>query len=199
MNNYSDDDLVELAKSGNGDAFGELMRRNGSASYKLALSILKNHHEAEDEVQNAYTNAWRHFTNFHQDAKFSTWITRIVFNQCLMRLRQRRKAAFLFLDDEASEGRAARFELADERRSPETQLGRKEVHAVLGSEIQRLPALLRNVLLLRDVKEIPIPEVASRLGISITAAKSRLSRARTELRKRLERHCGMTGPAALTS
>ena len=199
MNTYSDDDLIELAKGGNGDAFGELMRRNGNASYKLAFSILKNHHEAEDEVQNAYTNAWRHLTNFHQDAKFSTWITRIVFNQCLMRLRQRRKATFLFLDDDAAEGRSARFELADERRSPETELGRREVHAVLGQEIERMPALLRNVLLLRDVKETPIPEVARSLGISITAAKSRLSRARAELRKRLERHCGMTGAATLSS
>jgi RNA polymerase sigma-70 factor, ECF subfamily len=188
-----------LAKDGNGDAFSELMRRNGTASYKLALSILRNHHEAEDEVQNAYCNAWRHFTNFNQDAKFSTWITRIVFNQCLMRLRQRRKAAFLFLDDDASEGRAARFELADVQQSPETLLGRKEIHRVLGQEIERMPGLLRKVLLLRDVKEPPIPEVARSLGITITAAKSRLSRARQELRKRLERHCGMTGPATLTS
>ncbi len=199
MNTFSDDDLIEMAKTGNGDAFGELMRRNGGASYKLALSILKNHHEAEDEVQNAYTNAWRHFTNFNHDAKFSTWITRIVFNQCLMRLRQKRKANFLFLDDDNAEGRATKFELADERRSPETQLGQKEIHKMVGEEIERMPALLRNVLLMRDVKEVPIPEVARNLGISITAAKSRLSRARHELRKRLERHCGITGPATLTS
>ena len=199
MNTYSDDDLIELAKDGNGDAFSELMRRNGTSSYKLALSILKNHHEAEDEVQNAYCNAWRHLTHFKQDAKFSTWITRIVFNQCLMRLRQRRRAAFVFLDDDAPEGRAARFELADVQRSPETQLGRKEIHRLLGQEIDKMPPLLRNVLLLRDVKETPIPEVAHALGITITAAKSRLSRARHELRKRLERHCGMTGPATLAS
>ena len=199
MNYSSDDMLIEMAKAGDGDAFGELMRRNGSASYKLALSILKNHHEAEDEVQNAYTNAWRHFTNFNQEAKFSTWITRIVFNQCLMRLRQHRKANFVFLDDESSDGRTTKFELPDERRSPETQLGRTQIHQVLGLEIERMPALLRNVLLLRDVKEVPIPEVARSLGISITATKSRLSRARQELRKRLERHCGAMGPATLTS
>jgi len=199
MDKYSDDALVEMAKNGDSDAFGELMRRNGSSSYKLALSILKNHHEAEDEVQNAYCNAWRHFTKFNQDAKFSTWITRIVFNQCLMRLRQRRRGSFLFLDDDTNEGRTTRFELADVQPSPETELGRKEIHAVVSQEIERMPSLLRNVLLLRDVKEVPIPEVASSLGISITAAKSRLSRARQELRKRLERHCDMTGPAALTS
>jgi RNA polymerase sigma-70 factor (ECF subfamily) len=199
MNKHTDDELVEMAKAGDGDAFGELMRRTGSASYKLALSILKNHHEAEDEVQNAYTNAWRHFTNFNREAKFSTWITRIVFNQCLMRLRQQRRASFLFLDDESSDGRTTKFELPDERRSPETQMGRAQIHHVLGTEIERMPTLLRNVLMLRDLKEVPIPEVARRLGITITAAKSRLSRARHELRIRLERHCGVMGPATLTS
>lgn len=199
MNTYSDDDLIALAKDGNGDAFSELMRRTGTASYKLAFSILKNHHEAEDEVQNAYCNAWRHLTSFNRDAKFSTWLTRIVFNQCLMRLRQSRRTSYFFLDEDTSEFRTTRFELADGRRSPETQLGRKEIHQVIGSEIERMPALLRNALLLRDVNEKPIPEVARSLGISITAAKSRLSRARQELRKRLERHCGTMGPATLTS
>ena len=84
--------------------------------------------------------------------------------------------------------RVARFELTDVRRSPESELGKKQLHHLLGREIERLPSLMRTVLLLRDVKEIPIPEVARTIGISISAAKSRLSRARQELRSRLERH-----------
>ena len=99
MASRTDNDLVTLAQQGREDAFAELIRRNYSSSFKLALSILHERQEAEDEVQNAYWKASRHIGQFQQDSKFSTWMTRIVVNQCLMRLRQTRRAKFLFLDD----------------------------------------------------------------------------------------------------
>ncbi|MDQ6707668.1 MAG: sigma-70 family RNA polymerase sigma factor [Acidobacteriota bacterium] len=195
----SDDELVLLSQGGRQDAFSELIRRNYSSSFKLALSILHERQEAEDEVQNAYWKAYRHIGQFQRDSKFSTWLTRIVVNQCLMRLRQTRRAKFFYLDDALIGDERGTLELVDNTDSPESALGSKELSELLKKEIGRIPPLLRNVFVLRDVKELSMPEVARQLGISIAAAKSRLLRARLELRQRLARHYGAHGRATLTA
>src|SRR5579885_2221219 len=87
----SEEALVRQAQAGDQDAFGELMRRHYTASLKTAISILRVREEAEDEVQNAYWKAYQYVGQFQGDAQFSTWLTRIVVNQCLMRLRQARR------------------------------------------------------------------------------------------------------------
>jgi len=186
----SDDELLTLAQDGEEGAFAELMRRTSSSSFKLALSILKDRQDAEDEVQNSYWNAWRYLRRFQRDSKFSTWISRIVINQCLMRLRKARKASFLFLDEGADEGNGGVMELPDREPTPEAELGGKEMSAVLHREIRRMPPILRTVLVLRDLEELPMDDVAARLGISLVAAKSRLMRARAELQQRLEKQFG---------
>jgi len=190
-------ELVQAAQAGDESAFAELTRRHYSSSYKLAVSILRDQHEAEDEVQNAYWKAFQHIRQFQQDAKFSTWMTRIVVNQCLMRLRQTRRTKFLFLDDVLIGEDRGTMELMDRGESPEATLGSKELDALLRNEIKRIPPLLRNVFVLRDVDELPMTEVAGRLGISVAAAKSRLLRARIELKSRLKKHCGRLGPRTL--
>jgi RNA polymerase sigma-70 factor (ECF subfamily) len=191
MTDLSDDALLTLAQETNEAAFEELMRRNSSSSFKLALSILKDRQDAEDEVQNSYWNAWRHLGQFQRGSKFSTWMSRIVINHCLMRLRKARRANFLYLDEGAADGEVPVMELPDRKRTPEVELGNREMSAILHTEIRRLPPLLRNVLVMRDLNELSMDEVAGQLGISIVAAKSRLLRARSELRRRLERHGGM--------
>lgn len=183
----SDEELLTAAQQHDELAFAELMRRNESSSMKLALSILRDRQDAEDEVQNSYLNAWKYVANFRGGAKFSTWMSRIVTNQCLMRLRKGKRASFLYLD-EGPGGDVATIELPDLCPSPEAQLGGKDSIAALHGEIRKLPPLLRNVLVLRDLNELPIDDVAKRLGITIVAAKSRLQRARVELRRRLEGH-----------
>lgn len=193
----ADDGLVEMCQDGNNRAFDELMRRHQTAVMKIALSIVRDKQDAEDEVQNAFWKAYEHINQFQRDAKFSTWLTRIVVNQCLMRLRQGRRAKFAYIEDAQPGEEFAIFELRDVRQSPEDSLGQAEVAAMLEKEIRRTPPLLRNVFLLRDVQEKPMTEVAEKLGISVAAAKSRLLRARTELRNRMERHNGEAGPATL--
>jgi len=197
MQNFSDDTLVKLSQQGEHAAFAELFRRHSSSCSKLAFSILREKQDAEDEVQNAMWKAFRHIRQFHSDSKFSTWLTRIVVNQCLMRLRRSRRSRFFYLDDFQIGEEGATLELRDSRKGPEQELGQTEVAAALHAEIRGIPPLLRNVFLLRDVQRLPIADVAERLGISIAAAKSRLLRARTELRSRMTRHCGRSGPAAL--
>jgi RNA polymerase sigma-70 factor (ECF subfamily) len=195
----SDETLVTMAQEGSEAAFSELTERNYSSSLKLAVSILKDRCEAEDEVQNAYWKAYRHIGQFQQDSKFSTWMTRIVVNQCLMRLRQKKRASFFYLDDASFGGDRTALELTDERQTPEESLGNAELAEVLNREIHRIPPMLRNAFLLREVQELPMPEVATRLGISVAAAKSRLLRARAELRGRLGKHGGRVGIATVTA
>jgi RNA polymerase sigma-70 factor, ECF subfamily len=192
-----EDALVNLAKSGDPEAFEQLAQRSTNTSIRLAISILRDRQEAEDEVQNAMLKAWQHLGQFEQGSKFSTWFTRIVVNQCLMRLRQVRRVSMAYLDD-APEGEGpSRWELQDHGANAEEQLGQSEVAGVVRKEIRRMPPLLRSVIELRDLEQLPIEEVAGRLEISLAAAKSRLLRARAELRQRLLKHQGRLGPATL--
>ena len=186
MRDLSDDALLTLAQEKNEAAFEELMRRNSSTSFKLALSILKDRRDAEDEVQNSYWNAWRHLGQFRRGSKFSTWMSRIVINHCLMRLRKIRQANFLYLDEGVADGEVPVMELRDKGATPEGDLCSRETSAILHREIRRLPLLLRKALVMRDLDELSMEELAGELGISVMAAKSRLLRARRELKRRLE-------------
>jgi RNA polymerase sigma-70 factor (ECF subfamily) len=197
MQSLDDEHLVGLAQSGNHDAFGELIRRHKPGCMKLALSMLRDRADAEDEIQTAAWKAYEHIGQFQRDSRFSTWLTRIVVNQCLMHIRRRKRARFLYIDDGAAQDNIATLELPSLGATPEQDLGRLEVSEVLKNEIGRIPPLLRTVFLLREVQQLPMPAVAEQLGISIAAAKSRLLRARTELRERLRKHCGRLGAGTL--
>lgn len=193
----TDEALVPAAQQGDNEALAELIQRHHSACSKIAFSILRDRQDAEDEVQNAFWKAFEHINQFQQDSKFSTWLTRIVVNQCLMRLRLARRARFLYIDETSIGDGLATLELRDLAQTPEVKVGQLEVARIFRSEIRRIPPLLRNVFVLRDVQQLPMQEVADRLGISVAAAKSRLLRARVELRQRMERHFGRLGPATL--
>jgi len=154
----SEDELLTLAQKRDEAAFGELMSRNSSSSFKLALSILQDRQDAEDEVQNSYWNAWRYVGQFQRGSKFSTWMSRIVINQCLMRLRKNRKASFLYLDEGTPDGAVPYLELSDSGSTPEVLLGDKELSALLHREIHRLPSLFRSILVLRDLNEMSMAD-----------------------------------------
>ena len=184
----SDQQLVELARTGHPDAFGELLNRHRQKCVAIATFFLRNRGDAEDEVQNAFSKAYAHLDQFQGDAEFSTWLARIVSNQCLMLLRVRRRTKFVYLDDTLNTQDAPPLELPACGSDPEGEFAFKQMKSVLRTEIRRIPPMLRNVMLLRDIQELPMPEVANQLGITIPAAKSRLLRARFELRSRLMRH-----------
>ena len=182
--------LVEGAKCGNHDAFGELIRRHKRRCVNLATSILRDRGEAEEEVQNACWKAYVHIDQFQGEAEFSTWLFRIVENQCLMLIRQKCRAQFVYLDANYPEHGT---ELPAREVDPEGELGSREVLQVLRTEIRRMPPLLREVLQKHDVEEMAISDLAAHLGITVAATKSRLLRARVELRQRMLRHCTRTG------
>jgi RNA polymerase sigma-70 factor (ECF subfamily) len=188
MTHLSEEALVELARAGDGDAFAELIRRNANASRKLAASVLRDREDAEDALQDAWSKAWLHVDRFQGDSKFSTWFTRIVLNQCLMRLRSLKRKPLVSLDEAEADPDRASIVVAEKSPNPEQSASSEQIASLVRQEVQRMPPLLRDPLIMRDLQAQPIEDVARNLDISIPAVKSRLLRARTELRKRLERH-----------
>ena len=190
-----DEVLVNGARAGDVRAFGELIKRHRTTCLKRATLMLRNRSDAEDEVQNAFWKALQRLDQFRGEGSFSAWLNRIVENQCLMRIREDQNARFVYLDEATDSN--VRLELVSQRSDPEDTLGLNEVLVLLRREIQRMPPLLRNVMLLRDLDQLPMPDVANRLGLSVPAAKSRLMRARAELRSRVTKHCGRKGAGTL--
>ena len=180
--------LVDLARNGDHDAFEELVRRHYGRCVDVATSFLHNHWDAEDQVQVAWLKTHMRLHQYHGEAEFSAWLLRIVTNECLMFLREKRRARFVYLDD-TSDG--VRFELSECSPDAEHELASGELKQILATEVRRVPPLLRNVITLRDIQELPMTAVADIVEISVPAAKSRLVRARTELRRRLLRRLGI--------
>jgi len=184
----NDEELVERAREGDKDAFGELIERYHAKCINIATFILRDRVEAEDMVQKAYYSAFCHLDQYHDGPGFDCWLLRIVKNQCLMLIRIRSRARLVCIDAGVDWERGRPFELASQDSDAEQSLADREMCEVLHREIRRIPPLLRNVLLLRDVKELPMADVAGQLHISVAAAKSRLLRARHELRERVLLH-----------
>ena len=188
--------LVAAARGGDLQSFGELIERHRGACLKRAMLILRNRGDAEDEVQNAFWKALQRLDQYRAEGPFAAWLGRIVENQCLMRLRDERSSRSVCLD-ESPESKIG-VELINQFAGPEDQLGTKEVILLLRREILRIPPLLRHVMVLHDLDRLPMSDVASQLGVSVPAAKSRLMRARGELRSRITKHCGRKGAGTLT-
>jgi RNA polymerase sigma-70 factor (ECF subfamily) len=183
-----DPQLVELARQGDQEAFGELIRRHRQRCVDLARFFLRNPGDAEDQAQDAFLKAYEHLEQFHGDAEFFTWLARIVTNQCLMLMRLRRRARFSCIDEIPSGPDVIPIQLAASGPDPEGEMAFRELTAALRFEVQHIPRLLRSVMLLHDIQGLPMMDVAAQLGITVAAAKSRLGRARLELRQRMARH-----------
>jgi RNA polymerase sigma-70 factor (ECF subfamily) len=193
----SDDALVESVKKGDADALGLLMDRYGGFCFSKAYSILRHHGDAEDEVQNAWLQAWTHLGSYQLRGAFSGWLSRILLNGCLMRLRKKRLTSMMSIDQTFDIEGSFRLDLIDQRDVPEDIVGSDEVARILTKEIRGVPLVLRQVLVLRDVDHVPMKDIAGDLGLSIPAAKSRLMRSRIELRRRLAKHYGKKGGGTL--
>ncbi len=198
--NVEDEELVIRSQDGDRAAFSELVERHYNSCLRLATTILRNRDDAEDEVQNALSKAFEHLGQFQRGCRFSTWLTRIVVNQCLMRIRQIRRNRTVSIDEpwQQEEG-ATNWEIPDSRQLPDHAVANEQIRGIIAAEIRRIPPLLRGAFMLRHVESLPMPEVAARLGISVAAAKSRLLRARLELQQRLEKHQGRLGPVTLVA
>jgi RNA polymerase sigma-70 factor (ECF subfamily) len=184
----TDSQLLEKARAGDADSFGTLIQRHWHKCVDVGCYFLRNQSDAEDVAQTAIMKAYEHLNQYQGEAEFSTWLARIVANECLMLLRLRRRARFVYLDDSPSEPKTVPVQLAGSEPDPEGALGFAQLREALAFEVRRIPSLMRNVVMLRDIQGLSMTDVAGRLGITVSAAKSRLVRARGELRVRMSRH-----------
>ena len=180
--------LVQAAQGGDITAFEQLLKRYDRNVFRIAQHITQNREDAEDVVQDAFLKAYQKLDQFQGNSKFYTWLVRIAVNEALMRLRKRKSDKTVSMDDEVEteEGTMPR-EFADWSPNPEQQLSQSELKDLLGRTIQGLPASFRTVFVLRDVEGMSTEETAEMLGLSVPAVKSRLLRARLQLRERLSK------------
>jgi RNA polymerase sigma-70 factor, ECF subfamily len=180
--------LVASARSGNMSAFEELVARYEDKIFRLTSNIMRNREDAEDAMQDAFLKAYAHLQDFHGESRFYTWLVRIAANEALMRLRKRRPNHFSL--DQPIEGDSDLMprELEEWRPNPEQLYAKSEIDNIVSEFVDQLEDEYRIVLVLRDVEELSTQETADALGISVSAVKSRLLRARLKLREKLSRH-----------
>src|SRR5205809_662652 len=181
--------LVASAKAGDVGAFEELVKRYDRNVFRIAQHITQNREDAEDVVQDAFLKAYSNLGQFQGQSKVYTWLVRIAVNEALMKLRRRRPERMVSLDEEVkTEDDSLPREVADWSPNPEQQYNQAELREILSKTIQGLPAGFRTVFVLRDVEGLSTEETADALDLSIPAVKSRLLRARLQLRERLSRY-----------
>ena len=182
-------ELVRRAKRGDDAAFEELVRRYDRNVFRIAQHITQNREDAEDVVQDAFLKAYGNLAQFQEQSKFYTWLVRIAVNEALMRLRRRRPERMVSLDEDVkTEDDSLPREVADWSPNPEQMYNQAELRDILTRTIQGLPPGFRTVFVLRDVEGLSTEETAEALNLSIPAVKSRLLRARLQLRDRLSRY-----------
>ena len=180
--------LVAQAREGDTRAFGELVRRYEGKIFRLAQHVTQNREDAEDVLQETFMKAYEHLNQFKGDSKFYTWIVRIAVNQALMKLRRRRSDKSVSLDESIDTGEDTVVrEIASWEEDPEQRFSREELGEILDGAIESLDPLYRSVFVLRDIDELSTEETADALGLSVPAVKSRLLRARLQLREKLTR------------
>ena len=183
----SRDTVVEHARQGDADAFYELVKPCERAIYTAALSILGNAADAEDTAQNAVLKAFKNISCFRGESKFSTWLVQITINEAKMRLRKEHRHLYEPLDKphHTDEGDYIPRDFADWREIPASALERRELREALMKAMAALPAKYRPVFILRDVQNLDIRETAKLLGIKEASVKTRLLRARLQMRDAL--------------
>jgi RNA polymerase sigma-70 factor (ECF subfamily) len=183
-----DAELVRLAQGGETRAFDELVRRYQDKVYRLSYKILRHEDDAAEALQDALLSAYRGLKNFKAESTFSTWLYRVATNAALMKYRKRRDGHVSLERSQSDNEDAEPLALPDWSAQPLDELLDTETREVMQEGIDRLPEELRVVFVLRDVEGLSNGEVSEVLDLSIPAVKSRLHRARLQLRNRLDRY-----------
>lgn len=187
--------LVERVRAGDLSAYDTLVRKYERQLFRIAQHITQNREDAEDVMQDAFLKAYEKLDQFQGNSKFYTWLVRIAVNESLMRLRKRRTGKLVSMDEDVQtdEGSVPR-DFADWAPNPEQNYNQSELSEILKKTIQGLPQGFRVVFVLRDVDGLSTEETAEALGLSVPAVKSRLLRARLQLRERLSRYFKRKNP-----
>lgn len=181
------DELVEAARAGDAASFEELVKRTSADTYTLARRLVSDDDDARDVVQDAYLRAYRSIGSFRGDAQFTTWLYRITANCASTHLGRRRRHRHDELDEEV--------DVPDVKpeHDPQAAADGALLRHQLEDAIAQLPPRLRAVVVLRDIYDLSHAEIAEHLGISESAAKVRLHRARRRLRTQVFPLAGEAG------
>ena len=182
----TDEQLVERAQAGDGDAFGEVVRRWERKIYALAYGITGSVEDARDATQETFIAAYRNLPRFRGEAQVSSWLHRIAVNQCITRQRRARVRAETGLDEEAEAGREQSLSTAGEASPAHASESGQRAEAVRRA-VASLPRELREVVLMKEFEELTFQEIADALQIPLSTVKSRLYTALKQLRLKLGR------------
>jgi RNA polymerase sigma-70 factor (ECF subfamily) len=172
-------------------AFEALMRCHNRRLYRLARATLRDRTEAEDALQDAYICAYRSIGQFRGDASLSTWLSRLVLNECFARLRRTARRQNVISIVSPNIPIESTPMLANESDSPDKELGRAQMRDLLERKVDELPDNFRIVFVLRSVEELSVDETAGSLGIPEETVRSRHFRAKTMLRESLSRELNL--------
>lgn len=175
--------LIHRAQQGETAAFEQLIRRYERQIHRLAYRLMGNAPDASDAAQEALVKLYIRLPHFRGESAFSSWVFRVVTNQCLDELRRRKRKGHTSLEGLFSQSKG--LQLPTDEAGPESLAERSELQRQVHQAIGRLPADYRAVLLLKDIEGFTYPEIAAILGCQVSLVKSRLHRARLALRQRL--------------
>jgi len=186
-NEMADGMLVSIAQSGDAWAFVELSKRHSRRILLKIYRMTNNWQDAEDVLQDSLMRAFTHLHTFESRASFSTWLTSIAINTALMLLRKKRSSLKYSVDSSSLDGNLCEvLEPRDHRDNPEQCYAQRQSEDRVRSALKRMHPKYREVVELRGMGDLPMSEIAECLCISQAAVKSRLLRARKELRKRIQ-------------
>jgi RNA polymerase sigma-70 factor (ECF subfamily) len=179
--------LITRILAGDHEAFYDLVRPYERAIYFAAMGVLDNAADAEEVAQEAVLKAFNNLAKFRAESKFSTWLIQITINEARMKFRKDRRHLYESIDEQKSDDEGDYFpkDFADWRDIPSEDLQRKELRQALKTALASLDGKYREVLILRDVQHLSIIETAKALGITEASVKTRLLRARLQMRDAL--------------
>jgi len=173
----NDDEIIARILHGEKDLYSIIVRRYNQRLYRVGMSVINDDAEVEDAMQVAYINAYENLGKFGFRSSFPTWLTRILINECLLRLRKRKKS--ISMNDENMEN------VMGQNKGPQTPVTtavNSELRSILNDAIRRLPEIYRTVFVMREIENMNIAETKECLKISEVNVKVRLNRAKAILR-----------------
>lgn len=185
MNVINELELIKKAAKGDPNAFETLMLQYQSGVYNLCYRMVGDSEDAADMTQEAFLKAWKSLSGFHMDSAFSTWLYRLATNCCLDLLRSKKRKPTISLVQEDESGEEMIYEPTDPSLQPDELLIKKEERQILQEALLSLDEQQRAILTLRVVKDLSYEDISTILQIKEGTVKSRLARARENLRKKV--------------
>jgi RNA polymerase sigma-70 factor (ECF subfamily) len=183
--------LVRLALARDGEAFRAIMRRHNQRLYRIARSVLRNNADAEDAVQEAYVSAFTHLESYRGESSLAAWLSRIVMNEALGRLRQKRPTVELdALESPARDAEIIQFPRSNPNDDPERTMAQRQILELVERATDELPDAYRLVFVARVIEGMSVEQTAELLDIRAETVKTRLHRARQLVRDQLSKQIG---------